>query len=461
MANEKVKYLVFQITASVLLCGSIVAIAFWIPRSSFESFFSLFVLAFLSFYFIWLNRAGFGWKFFFWLAVALRIGLLFSVPQLSNDFYRFLWDGEIMTMGFNPYANTPDELMSYGKFMADPYLSELYSGMGPLSAGHYSCYPVLNQFLFLIASSFSNSIAMNVILLKIIVVLADIGVVLVGRKILTSLHIGEHQIWLYALNPLVLLEFAGNAHFDGVMVFFVLMTAWFLLRSNWLVAGFTMGLAIQIKLLPLILIPFLIKKIGWFKSIGFFAMVAFTVLCTGLILLNEQYLFNAWQSIRVYFVSFEFNGGIYYLLREWDYSTLGWNNISENGPLLARISFCLICLLALFKSLRSEVDLFKGMMFALLIYLGLATTIHPWYIAMPLALSVFTGYRAPLIWSLTVMLSYSAYQTDPVKENALFLWFEYLSLLVLLGYEVYRKTDRSAFGLQLREFFGLKSKPGK
>jgi alpha-1,6-mannosyltransferase len=48
-----------------------------------------------------------------------------------------------------------------------------------------------------------------------------------------------------------------------------------------------------------------------------------------------------------------------------------------------------------------------------------ATTVHPWYICMPVALAVFTPFRYAFIWSFTATLSYAAYQYNPVQEN---LW---------------------------------------
>ena len=53
-----------------------------------------------------------------------------------------------MTNGINPFAHTPNELISHADFLGDPYKRILFHGMGELSADHYTCYPVLNQLIF-------------------------------------------------------------------------------------------------------------------------------------------------------------------------------------------------------------------------------------------------------------------------------------------------------------------------
>ena len=81
-------------------------------------------------------------------AIVSRIFLVFSVPELSPDFYRFIWDGELLTQGINPYAHIPNDLISFNGFYDSQYMRSLYNGCTTLSQGNYSNYPVLNQFLF-------------------------------------------------------------------------------------------------------------------------------------------------------------------------------------------------------------------------------------------------------------------------------------------------------------------------
>ena len=70
------------------------------------------------------------------------------------------------------------------------------------------------------------------------------------------------------------------------------------------------------------------------------------------------------------------------------------------------------------------------MLFGLSFYYFTTTTMHPWYIATLIILSIFTKYRFPIVWSLMVILSYQAYANTPWKEN---LWFVGLEYIIVYG----------------------------
>lgn len=453
MSDPSTKYQHIQIGLVIAFAAVLWTIAYQTPRSAFELFIGQYFLAFGMFYILWLNKAAFTFKHFAWISFGLRIVILFAIPQLSNDFYRFIWDGELMTMGINPYAHTPEFLMSHGTFMADPYLSELFLGMGELSQENYSCYPIINQLFFLIPALISNNIAINVIVLKVIIILADFGILFVGRQILKFLKKDEHLIWLYILNPFVILEFTGNVHFEGVMILFVLISLYMLLKEHWLMSSVFLGLAVQLKLLPVIILPLLYKKLGWIRALGYSAMLGIVVIVLGMLMLNEEFALNLWSSIRNYFVSFEFNGSVYYLIREIGYWTVGYNNIAVIGPFLSGIVFVLILSVGLLRKYRSSQDLFTAVLFALTVYFAFATTVHPWYVGSVLIFSIFTSYKFGLIWSLLVMLSYSAYSSEQFAERPVFLWLEYILVYGLMIFEIVRLTKKENFGLQIREFF--------
>ena len=439
----------------LILSVLIYFIGYETPRESFYQFFFLFLLSFGLFYAVYLNRQEWNFKLFFGIAIFLRVILLFAVPELSNDFYRFIWDGELINQGINPYALVPNDLIVQGPIYSNPYMRLLYHGMGELSQANYSCYPALNQFLFYIPTKFFDSIEANVISFKLMLIMADIGIIVVGKKILDHLKKPAHLIWLFALNPFVILEFSGNVHFEGVMIFFILLSIYLVLKNNWVFAAVFFGMAVLIKLIPLMLLPFLFKRLKVVPSIGFTALTAIVVILMSMILLDEVLLSNMMQSINLYFETFEFNSSLIFLLREYSFTTVGYNELTYYGPLLSNIAAVLILLLALFKAYKTEQYIFTGMLFALTIYYICATTVHPWYISMVLIFSIFTHYRFGLIWSLMIMLSYFAYSQTDFKENMLFIAIEYGLLIIVILYEVFRYTKKDNFGLGLKEFFKI------
>ncbi|MDP4665122.1 MAG: mannosyltransferase, partial [Flavobacteriaceae bacterium] len=78
------------------------------------------------------------------------------------------------------------------------------------------------------------------------------------------------------------------------------------------------------------------------------------------------------------------------------------------------------------------------------LYLSLATTVHPWYLALPLLLSLFTAYRFMILWSLTIVLSYTAYSQPIVHEIPWVLALEYLPVFGLLVWELRRSQITSS-----------------
>ena len=81
----------------------------------------------------------------FILGLLIRGMFIFYIPELSQDFYRFIWDGNIQLLGINPYLYTPDVLIELIGFPNDRIL---YEGMGSLSTANFSNYPPLSQYLF-------------------------------------------------------------------------------------------------------------------------------------------------------------------------------------------------------------------------------------------------------------------------------------------------------------------------
>jgi alpha-1,6-mannosyltransferase len=452
-----VKYKVLAIVAvivSVVLYG---LLGYGVQRSDFEVFFGSYLLLFASFYWLWLNRQQFSFSGFLGLAVLFRLVLLFAEPALSNDFYRFLWDGELTAYGINPYAYTPSDLTGIESFASTEYMRSLYHGMGELSQHHYSCYPPLNQVFFFIPARAFDSIAASLVVMKVIMILADLGTIVVARKLFMHLGLDVHRTWLYALNPFVILEFTGNLHFEGVMIFFLLLAIYAWMKDRWIIAAILLGLAIHIKLLPLMLLPFFLKKLQWRKSSGFIGVTALTVLLVGLLFLNRLYLANMLRSISSYFLHFEFNASVFYVIREIGFAVKGYDTIAFWGPFLSLVVAAGILALAVFRRYRNERDLFTGMLFALLIYYGMATTVHPWYIGMILIVSVFTPYRFGLVWSLLVMLSYSAYDGGGFNENALFIVTEYIVLVLLVLSELRSNRRNKMVSTDYRWFFKLRN----
>ena len=84
--------------------------AYDLNRNDYIKLVALYTGLFIAFYNLILsNKLNF--KFFTILAVGLRLLFLISTPNLSQDFYRFIWDGRMILAGFNPYLFTPESFI--------------------------------------------------------------------------------------------------------------------------------------------------------------------------------------------------------------------------------------------------------------------------------------------------------------------------------------------------------------
>ncbi len=354
-------------------------------------------------------------RFFFASALLFRLILLLAIPKLSDDFYRFIWDGRLLAHGFNPYLYVPSKLL--GTSIADiAGLDErLFHHLN--SPSYFTVYPALNQALFGLAAWLSpNNMFGTIVGLRVFILLSEIGTLWLMPKLLRQLNLNPNLALFYGLNPLVILELTGNLHFEGVMIFFGLLAVWWLTQGRWVASAWALALAIGTKLLPLILLPLIVRRLGWGRGLAYAALTAGLAIALFLPFASLDLIWNVFSSINLYFQKFEFNASAYYLIRAVGYRIKEYNIIGYAGlcfPLITTFSIVWIAFRWRGPSSGAQV------LAILTIYFAFATTVHPWYITSLVAASVYTRFRYPLIWSALIPLSYFAYRTWPYHEN---LW---------------------------------------
>jgi len=395
-------------------------------------------------------------KFNFWiwalLGITARVLFLPAIPNLSQDFYRFIWDGRLLILGINPYVFTPGQLANGSQIAQDlisldtiPNAKALIQGMGNLNASHYSNYPPINQLCFALAALFAkNSILGSVIGLRILIIGADIGILYFGKKLLERLKMPVKNIFWYFLNPFIIIELTGNLHFEAVMLFFVIWSLYLLDTKRWVLAAITLGISISVKLVPLLFLPLFYKYLvpkglfgkGFWKMKKFYWVTLATIVLCFAPFVSKTFITNFSATIGLWFQSFEFNASVYYIIRWIGFQTIGWNIIATVGLILPIVVFICVVLLSLFRKYNTTQNLIIGMLLAVSIYFLLATTVHPWYIATPLLLCVFTNYRYAVLWSFMICFSYSAYRPEGFEENLLLVAIQYSVVICVALWEL-------------------------
>src|SRR5215217_514048 len=192
-------------------------------------------------------------------AIVFRLSILFAPPYLSDDIYRYVWDGRVQAAGINPYRYIP----------AAPELAHLrdqtiYPKINRKDWAH-TIYPPVAQVVFLLTTRISESVTW----MKATILLFELVTIWAVAQLLTLLGRPRQLLLLYAWHPLVVWEFAGSGHVDAIAIGFIALTflAW-QKRSN-LGAGFMLACATLAKLFPVVLIPALLKQGRWRIAIVF------------------------------------------------------------------------------------------------------------------------------------------------------------------------------------------------
>ena len=431
--------------SSILFILSLFIVNYTADRTEFTLIVSFYSLAFIAYLILYRHRDNFNFRIFIIIAIAAQLVSLWNMPNLSIDFYRFIWDGEITTMGINPFDFKPNELILLSNFSENTYLNEIYNEIGPLSQRNYSCYPPVNQSYFIIASLFSDNLAVNTFFLKLLVVLTELLGAVYLIKILKNLGIKTSRIWLLYLNPLWIIECTGNTHFEGVMISFFFIALYFLLQQKIIIGSLFFAIAVQIKLIPLILLPFFFRYFGFWKSVKFYSITIATVIAFGFIELDSSNIENFGSSLQLYFKAFEFNSFVFYHYLQFGFWDTGYNMTKVYGPRLSYIAILLIFSIALIGDNFNWKKLFQRITIGFFIYLLLSSTMHPWYILPLLAFTLFTNYSFPVLWSYLIFFSYIlyVYGDSSVIQVRMVSNIEYGLVIGLFIYELWKK--RTAF----------------
>lgn len=403
---------------------------------------ALFAMYFLALHF----RDQLNLRYLIFAAIVFRAVFLLSEPRLSDDHFRFLWDGSLTLAGENPYLSVPETLVYEGDVEVFGLNGRMYEGMN--SKSYYTVYPPVNQAFFAAAVALGEGdFDRSVFALHVLLLLFELIFLLIATLLIARLKKPAWWILIYALNPLVIIELSGNLHFEGVVLAFLALAAFAIVHKGGVtdsnkrlgLAGIALGFAISVKLTPLMVLPLILLALYKFRSMIIVAIATgATIVFTFLPYLSSELLLHFQSSIGLYFTRFEFNASVYYLLREMGFAWLGYNPIGIVGPLLGMLTLLVLGSIALVVAIRRRRKTLTTEMFinafllSYTVFFLFATTVHPWYITTLVGLLVFASRKQLVFWSFLVLLSYSHYAGGRFEENMLVIALEYSLLVAVL-----------------------------
>ncbi len=412
------------------------ALAYATPRAHFGQLIALFLVVGVGYAWLLHTRLPLRWG----LAAALVFRLLWlpATPALSDDFYRFRWDGLLTSHGHSPFAETPRQLLQAppadSATLPLPALRRLLPHLN--SPGYFSVYPPVCQLLYqAAATAFPASETGFLVVVRLALLLADAGAAALLLWLLPLAGWPARRALGYLLHPLVVAEVAGSVHMEGVVVFFLLLAGSLLLRHRAQLAAGALALAVATKLLPLLALPLLAKWLGWRRFRWFGAVLVGSLALLFLPYVSGRLLLHIAQSLGLYFYSFEFNASVFYVLLVLGKWLTGMDLVGAIGPLLGLGIIYLVVRLAKSAASAPLARLPHLLLLTLSGYFALATIVHPWYLVPLVALSCFSPLRYARVWAGLAVLSYSAYRTASYAESGVLITLEYAGVLAWVAWE--------------------------
>ena len=354
------------------------------------------------------------------LAAVWHIEFLRLPPGADDDIHRYVWDGRLQRLGYNPYIVVPSDPAVKG--LHTPETRNLNNPDLP------SPYPPGAQLFFRTVTAVKES----VFAFKVAFVLCDFGIAFALLDLLRTSGRGAHLVLAYAWNPLLAIEAAGSGHVDIVGVLLLVISVAALARSWRTIAAITFGLAVAVKFLPIVLLPLYWKRVRIRD-----ALLAAAVLS----LLYVPFLNHGripTGSLGTYVQSFRFNGPVFAALAQ-----------VAPPPLLAALAVLvgLVTAIWLRRAARElSPNAFAWPMAASLLC---APVVFPWYLLWLLPFLMSASTLLIIFWTVSIIPTYVQWHLRDLGHSwaALPAWVmlvEYGGLTIVAAIIALRRIKRSA-----------------
>ena len=222
-----IKYILIISLAAIFVC-----FGYFLERADFLHLLILFGSAFAIYFFlIYTTHDKKETDTLLWISMGFRVIFIIAIPCLSDDFYRFIWDGKLFINGFNPYLFIPSEIINTDIANNAGLSQGLYEGLN--SPNYYTVYPPINQLLFSLGGFFSKyGLLAGIIALRVPIIIAEFFLIKYIRRLLKVLKLPQHNVLWYALNPLVIVELSGNLHYEGMMMMCIVIALYWLIQNK-------------------------------------------------------------------------------------------------------------------------------------------------------------------------------------------------------------------------------------
>jgi alpha-1,6-mannosyltransferase len=322
-------------------------------------------------------------------------------PGSDDDIHRYIWDGRVQRLGFNPYLVVP----------SDPAVEAFHTPETRTlnNPDLASPYPPGAQLFFRAVTAIQES----VFAFKAAFLLCDLAIVLMLLDVLRIARQPAHLVLAFAWNPLLAIEVAGGGHIDIIGALLLVMSFAALLRRWRRVAALTFGLAVAVKFLPIVLLPLYWKRVRIRDA-------ALTAAMVGLLyvpFLNHGHVPTG--SLGTYVQTFRFNGPVFAAFEQL-----------ADPQLLAGLAVLAGLVTAMYlRKASGELpsDAFAWPMAASLLC---GPVVFPWYLLWLLPFLTSASTLLIIVWTICIMPTYIMWHLSAVKGS----WGSLPGWIMLLEY---------------------------
>jgi len=355
------------------------------------------------------------------LVLAALWHLLFLVrpPGSDDDIHRYVWDGRVQRLGYNPYVVVPSDPRLGG--LHTPETRTLNNPDVP------SPYPAGAQLFFRAVTAIHESI----FALKVAFVVCDLAIVFVLLDVLRCSREPAHWVLAYAWNPLLAIEVAGSGHIDIVGILLLLLSVAALWRRWRTLATLAFGLAVAVKLLPIVLLPLYWRRVRMRDG-------ALAAVVVGL--LYVPFFDHGWipiGSLGTYVQSFRFNDPVFATLER-----------VVAPQLVVGLAVLVGFLTAIWLRRKSAAWSSGAFAWPMAASLLCAPVVYPWYLLWLLPFLRSASTLPIVIWTVSIIPTYYVWHLRTIGRPWLvpgwIMLLEYGSVAMTAAIILLRRMTRQA-----------------
>ncbi len=182
-------------------------------------------------------------------AVIFRLTLWTAYPMLSDDIYRYRWEGKLQSSGGNPYQIRPSE----DRANRDATFPNV--GSKDFKAGYGPLIELEQRAVYETVSRFTPDPFVQVFWYKLPSALCELLTALTIVLLLQRRGLPESRILIYAWCPTPIVEFWWNGHNDALPILLISLALLCATAKRWVPGFALLSAAVAAKIWPILLFP--------------------------------------------------------------------------------------------------------------------------------------------------------------------------------------------------------------